>query len=99
MIPAACAQTPAAPQRFWGGFVPHGAAPGYWIPEAEGALPEKLPYVWSALEPYKEHLTILTGLAPARIHDSRCLRADTRRTAAFLGRFRSARRGAGLLDT
>jgi hypothetical protein len=62
MIPAASAQTPAAPQRFWGGFVPHGAAPGYWVPEAEGALPEKLPYVWSALEPYKEHLTILTGL-------------------------------------
>jgi hypothetical protein len=62
MIPAASAQTPAPPQRFWGGFVPHGAAPGYWVPEAEGALPEKLPYVWSALEPHKEHLTILTGL-------------------------------------
>jgi hypothetical protein len=62
MIPAASAQTTASPQRFWGGFVPHGAAPGYWVPEAEGALPEKLPYVWSALDPYKEHLTIMTGL-------------------------------------
>src|SRR5690606_34352963 len=65
MIPAATAQSQtaaAAPQRFFGGFVPHGAAPGFWVPEAEGALPEKLPYIWSALEPYRAHLNILTGL-------------------------------------
>lgn len=66
MIPAATAQSQtaaAAPQRFFGGFVPHGAAPGFWVPEGgEGALPEKLPYVWSALEPHREHLNILTGL-------------------------------------
>ncbi len=36
MIPAATAQSKTAaetPQRFFGGFVPHGAAPGYWVPE------------------------------------------------------------------
>lgn len=65
MIPAATAQSQTAavaPQRFFGGFVPHGAAPGFWVPEVEGALQEKLPYVWSALEPHREYLNILTGL-------------------------------------
>ncbi len=65
MIPAATAlaQTSAAPPpRFFAGFVPHGAAPGYWVPEAEGALPAELPYVWRPLEPFRDSLTILTGL-------------------------------------
>jgi hypothetical protein len=65
MIPAATAwaQTAAVPPpRFWGGFVPHGAAPGYWVPEAEGALPAELPFLWKPLEQYKDHLNILTGL-------------------------------------
>ncbi len=65
MIPAATAQSETAavpPQRFFGGFVPHGAAPGYWVPEKEGALPAELPFIWKPLEPYREHLNILTGL-------------------------------------
>jgi len=65
MIPAATAQSETAavpPQRFFGGFVPHGVAPGYWVPEKEGALPAQLPFVWKPLEPYREHLNILTGL-------------------------------------
>ena len=65
MIPAATAlaQTAAVPpQRFFGGFVPHGAAPGYWVPEKEGALPEELPFIWKALEPYRDSLNILSGL-------------------------------------
>jgi len=65
MIPAATAQSGTAavpPQRFFGGFVPHGVAPGYWVPEKEGALPAELPFVWKPLEPYREHLNILTGL-------------------------------------
>ena len=40
MVPAATAlaQTAAAPKpRFVGCFVPHGMAPGYWVPEKEGA--------------------------------------------------------------
>ena len=45
MVPAstALAQTAATPKpRFVGMFFPHGMAPGYWEPKAEGALPEKL---------------------------------------------------------
>jgi hypothetical protein len=65
MLPAATAlaQTAAAPpRRFFGGFVPHGAAPGYWVPEREGALPAELPFIWKPLEPFRDNLTILTGL-------------------------------------
>ena len=57
MIPAttALAQTPASPKpRFIGVFYPHGMAPGYWEPEAEGPLPEKLPYIADVLEKVKE---------------------------------------------
>ena len=65
MVPAATAQaqTAAAPvPRFFGGFVCHGAAPGYWEPEAPGALPDELPFIWNSLEPYKDQTTIVTGL-------------------------------------
>jgi len=65
MIPAATAQTKTAavpPPRFFGGFVPHGAAPGYWVPEKEGKLEAELPFIWKPLEPFRDHLTILTGL-------------------------------------
>src|SRR5688572_15130338 len=65
MVPAATvlAQTAASRKpRFVGLFVPHGAAPGYWVPEKEGALPAELPYIWQPLEPYRKNLTILTGL-------------------------------------
>jgi hypothetical protein len=65
MIPAgtALAQTAAVPPpRFFAGFVPHGAAPGYWVPEREGPLPAELPFIWQPLEPYRDSLTILTGL-------------------------------------
>src|SRR5262245_11062720 len=65
MFPAmtALAQATAAPpRRFFAGFVPHGAAPGYWVPEKEGALPAKLPFIWEPLEPVRKSLTILTGL-------------------------------------
>jgi hypothetical protein len=65
MIPAgtALAQTAAVPPpRFFAGFVPHGAAPGYWVPETAGALPAELPYIWQPLEPFRDSLNILTGL-------------------------------------
>lgn len=65
MIPAgtALAQTAANPKpRFVGCFVPHGMAPGYWIPEKEGALPAELPFNWKALEPFREKTVLLTGL-------------------------------------
>lgn len=65
MVPAATAlaQTAASPpRRFFAGFVPHGAAPGYWVPEKPGPLPAALPFIWQPLEPYRDSLTILTGL-------------------------------------
>src|SRR5881296_2496469 len=65
MIPAntALAQTPASPKpRFIGVFYPHGMAPGYWEPEAEGPLPEKLPYIADVLEKVKDQTTVLTGM-------------------------------------
>src|SRR5579871_1868086 len=65
MVPAgtALAQTAAAPKpRFVGCFVCHGMAPGYWIPEKEGALEATLPFNWKPLEPFRDHTVILSGL-------------------------------------
>jgi hypothetical protein len=65
MVPArtALAQTAANPKsRFVGLFVPHGAAPGYWVPEKVGALQPELPYIWKSLEPLREKTVILSGL-------------------------------------
>ena len=65
MVPASTllAQTAAAPKsRFMGIFFPHGMAPGYWVPEAEGALPEKLPYILEGLQRVKDQTTVISGL-------------------------------------
>src|ERR1700742_4900823 len=65
MIPAstALAQTAAAPvPRFVGCFVPHGMAPGYWVPKTEGALGAELPFNWKPLEPFREKTVIMSGL-------------------------------------
>src|SRR5688572_21217305 len=65
MVPAGelLAQTAANPKtRFVGVFFPHGMAPGHWEPAAEGALPEKLPYILESLEKVKDQTTVLTGL-------------------------------------
>src|SRR5262245_59102818 len=65
MVPAATvlAQTAASRKpRFVGLFVPHGAAPGYWVPEKEGALPAELPFNWKPLEPFTKSTTIMSGL-------------------------------------
>src|SRR5437867_2055070 len=64
MVPAATAlaQTEAGPKpRFVGCFVPHGMAPGYWIPNKEGTGFE-FPFIFKPLEPYQDHVTILSGL-------------------------------------
>src|SRR5436309_1809622 len=65
MVPAqtAFAETAANPKpRFMGVFYPHGNAPGYWEPEKEGPLPEKLPYIMESLEQVKDQTVILSGL-------------------------------------
>jgi len=65
MIPAASAlaQTAAVPKsRFMGIFYPHGMAPGWWVPEKEGPLPEKLPLIMESLKNVKDRTVILSGL-------------------------------------
>jgi hypothetical protein len=43
-------------------FFPHGMAPGYWVPEATGALPAKLPHILESLDTVREHTVVLSGL-------------------------------------
>src|SRR5579863_9598088 len=65
MIPAstALAQTAATPKpRFVGCFVPHGMAPGYWVPASEGPLDAVLPFNWKPLEPFRASTVIMSGL-------------------------------------
>src|SRR5438132_1706531 len=64
MVPAGTllAQTPARPtSRFVGIFFPHGMAPPYWVPDKEGSG-FKFPLIFEPLEPFREHVTILSGL-------------------------------------
>jgi len=60
MIPA---QTPEkkAPTRFTGIFVPHGMAPGFWVPEKTGTGFDFSP-IMKPLEPYRDHVNILSGM-------------------------------------
>jgi Protein of unknown function (DUF1552) len=65
MVPAgvALAQTAATPKsRFMGIFFPHGMAPGYWVPEKEGALSDKLPHILEGLGKVKDQSVVLSGL-------------------------------------
>lgn len=74
MIPAQTplSKTAAAPKsRFVGIFVPHGAAPGWWVPEAGGAGEPKsrsgstnfeYPMIMKPLEPFRDRTVILSGL-------------------------------------
>ena len=64
MVPARTllAQTAANPRtRFTGIFVPHGMAPGYWVPAKEGAGFE-FPMILSPLEPFRDRTVVLSGL-------------------------------------
>jgi len=65
MIPAqtALADTGAMPKtRFVGIFVPHGAAPGYWIPEKPILESGKLPMIMQPLDPFIDRTVILSGM-------------------------------------
>jgi hypothetical protein len=65
MIPA---QTPlarsgAAPKtRFTGIFVPHGMAPGYWVPEKPVLEAGAFPMIMQPLEPFRDRTVIMSGL-------------------------------------
>lgn len=65
MIPAQTplAKTGAAPKtRFTGIFVPHGMAPGYWIPEKPVLESGKLPMIMQPLDPFIDRTVILSGM-------------------------------------
>jgi hypothetical protein len=64
MLPATGARAYAGkivPTRFVGAFVPHGVAPGHWIPESS-APGFKFPYVYEPLEPFRKHVVLTSGL-------------------------------------
>ena len=50
-----------SPTRFVGIFVPHGVAPGYWIPESS-APGFEFPFVYQPLQPYRKHVVLTSGL-------------------------------------
>jgi hypothetical protein len=57
------ANTAAAPKtRFTGIFVPHGMAPGYWIPEKPALEAGHFPFITKPLEPFRDRTVILSGL-------------------------------------
>jgi hypothetical protein len=63
MLPAVGSVARAAqlsPTRFTGIFVPHGAAPGYWVPSGERNF--ELPFVYKPLEKVRDQLLITSGL-------------------------------------
>jgi Protein of unknown function (DUF1552) len=51
----------ATPTRFTGIFVPHGAAPGYWVPAAAGSGVD-FPHIWEPLEPFRDNVVLTSGL-------------------------------------
>jgi len=64
MLPAIAGVAHAAetfPTRFSGIFVPHGAAPGYWVPDGNDPQFE-FPFIWKPLEPYRENVILTSGL-------------------------------------
>jgi len=50
-----------SPTRFTGVFVPHGAAPGYWIPQSQQRNFE-FPFVFQPLQPFRQHVLLTSGL-------------------------------------
>src|SRR5262249_56439438 len=60
LVPSAKAEAATKIPRFVGIFNPHGWAPEYWSMK-EGSL-STLPFVLQPLEPWKERITVISGL-------------------------------------
>jgi hypothetical protein len=58
---AVAAQKQIVPTRFLGAFVPHGIAPGHWIPETS-APGFAYPYVYEPLQPFRKHVVLTSGM-------------------------------------
>lgn len=64
MVPALGANASARrilPTRFVGCFIPHGVAPGYWIPKTD-APGFEYPYVYEPLQPFRRQVVLTSGL-------------------------------------
>ena len=63
MLPARTSLRAAelTPTRFTGIFMPHGAAPGFWIPETVGTG-FTFPFIWEPLAPFRDHVVLTSGL-------------------------------------
>jgi Protein of unknown function (DUF1552) len=65
MLPAqtSLAKSGALPKtRFTGIFVPHGMAPGYWVPDSPVLESGKLPMIMQPLDPFIDRTVILSGM-------------------------------------
>jgi hypothetical protein len=64
MLPARAApavQKQLVPRRFLGAFVPHGIAPGHWIPQT--STPGfAYPYVYEPLQPFRRKVVLTSGM-------------------------------------
>jgi hypothetical protein len=49
------------PTRFAGVFIPHGAAPGYWLPESSDRG-FAFPHIWQPLEPFRDRVVLTSGM-------------------------------------
>jgi hypothetical protein len=64
MLPArgaVAAEKQIIPTRFLGAFVPHGVAPGHWMPEQTGPG-FAYPYVYEPLQPFRKHVVLTSGM-------------------------------------
>jgi hypothetical protein len=86
MVPAltALSKTGAAPARRLGVFyVPNGMSMGYWSPGAQGVLKE-LPPTLQALQPLKDQVLLLGGLADDAASKVKGAGAHSRSSGTFL---------------
>ena len=61
-VPLMAAEAALPKPRFVGIFFPHGMAPGYWDPGAEGVLSDQLPLIMEPLKRIKDQTVVMTGL-------------------------------------
>jgi hypothetical protein len=64
MLPAgrARAATAKPAHRFLAFYVPNGMAMEYWSPKSEGRLPSQLPPILEPLAPFRDQMTVLSGI-------------------------------------
>src|SRR5499427_11067454 len=94
LVPTAKAQATTKIPRFVGIFNPHGWEPGHWAMK-EGTL-DDLPFILKPLEPWKDSMTVISGLdatssCPPRVRLEGVIPVAPQPSAGFNRRKRSAR--------